>query len=184
MNRLKRKRFLLITAAFAVVSVVVLGATHWSQRAGALIAMAAVLAGPTVIGSRGRAAPPAPFDIPEGGGWVPELPSNGVAIPRLDEVAPLEEPVRSRVIAWANAQRLTSVVLTRLHIQRAVRDPLHHARMLVSDLEALGGTTHSVERIRSIRRHIDQIARAIALTERGSLVVAPYGESAQEEDRL
>ena len=135
---------------------------HWIHCMGivALTALAAAIA--VHIRRRSPRQKQEAVDVPEGGGWCPEPPAGNTAVLlKPDLVTELEDLDQSRLLIRVAAERETGVALGRLRVQHQLRDPLHHARMIVRDLEAMGGPPNRLERVRSLRLHIDEISRAV-----------------------
>jgi hypothetical protein len=150
---------------------------HWIYCTG-IVALTALMATIAIRTRRqSRRQKHEPVDIPEGGGWFPDLaPRDAAVLPKLDVVSALEVPNQSRVLAWFAAERQTGVALARLRVQHQLRDPLHHARMIVSDLEAIGGPPDRLEQVRSLRAHIDEISRTVGGGELRASFAACLGE--------
>lgn len=83
---------------------------------------------------------------------------------------------RSRLISGVAAARQSAIALAHLRIQHQLRDPLHHARMIVRDLEAVGGPPDSLEYVRSLRAHIDEISRTVGGGEMRASFAARFEE--------
>ncbi len=117
------------------------------------------------------------LDIPSEGWWSPALtPPGPVLVP---DFSGTRDDTQSSRLAVA---RQAGLVFAQIRIRHQLREPVHHARMIATYLEAAAGSPDGLERVRSLRAHIDEIARAV--DERlpaFSRDVAPAGTISQEE---
>ena len=91
----------------------------------------------------------------------PTLPAPETAVlPKPDVVTTREGSDQLTVIEGIAAEH-TGAALALLRVQHQLRDPLHHALMIVRDLETIGGSPDRLERVRSLRTHIDEISRTV-----------------------
>lgn len=137
-------------------------ALHWIHCAALVAALAALAA--IVIRARVRSsrAKEKSVDLPAGGGWSPDLHARESSIlPKPEVLRALEEPDQSKLLAWVAAERQTGATLAYLRVFHRLRDPLHHAGMIVRDLEAIGGPPDRVILVRSLRAHLDEISGAV-----------------------
>ena len=151
-------------------------AHHWFECV-SVIALGSAAAAAAVRRTDGVPEKQELLDVPEEGGWSPELPPPA-AVLAPDFGRKRDESQPSRL----DAAREAGLALAHIRIRHQLRDPVHHARMIARDLEAVAGSPDGLERVRSLRAHIDEIARAV--DERlpaFSRVVAPTLPVSQEE---
>lgn len=117
-------------------------APHWIHCA-TLVALAAFAAIVIRVSGRSSWRKEEPVDVPEGGGWSPDLD---------------EKRNPSKIPEWVAAERKTGAAMEQLRVQHRLRDPLHHARMIVRDLETVGGPPDRLALVRSLRAHLDEIS--------------------------
>ena len=157
-------------------------APHWIHCA-AFVAVAGLMA-TIVIRSRRHSHKQKhhAVDVPRGGAWSPDLPAPDTAKPHI--VAGIEDPDQPWVLTRLAAERQTGLTLGQLRVQHQLRDPVHHARMIVRDLESHNGAADELERVRSLRVHIDEIAHTIEGRDVRASVAARWADvsrSSQEE---
>lgn len=114
----------------------------------------------------------------------PNRPAHDAAVlPKPDVVTPREGSDQATLIVAVAAEH-TGTALALLRIQHRLRDPLHHARMIVRDLETIGGPPDRLERIRSLRVHIDEISRNVGEGDVRSSFAARFEEWSSRNDVL
>ena len=127
-------------------------ALHWvhcASLAAAVAALAAIVIRPRV---RSAGAREESGDLPARESFI---------LPKPEVLRSLEEPDQSTVMDWIAAERQTGAALAQLRFVHRLRDPLHHARMIARDLEAIGGTPDRLDLARSLRAHLDEISGVV-----------------------
>jgi len=136
---------------------------HWIHCA-VIVALTTLVAAITIgILRQWPRHKPEPVYIPQGAEWPPSFTARSIVVQsKPDAVTAGEDPDQSADMTRVATARATGVALGRLRIQHELRDPLHHARMIVRDLEAIGGPPDRLEYVRSLRLNIDEISSAVA----------------------
>lgn len=133
-------------------------AHHWFECV-SVIALGSAAAAAVVRRADGVPQNQELVDIPGEGGWSPELtPPAPVLVPDFGDTR--DDPQSSRLAIARQAGH----ALAQIRIRHRLREPVHHARMIARDLEGVAGLPDGPERVRSLRAHLDEIARTVGET--------------------